>query len=84
MCDIGCWNWLCFVSADSNSKLFDASQYEFFGQNLDEMSLGGIDDDDVVAPVLGHSATDDDDEYHLFNKAGEVMCFLFSKLPTFY
>ncbi|CAN6999688.1 hypothetical protein IGI04_019761 [Brassica rapa subsp. trilocularis] len=59
-------------SSDSNSKLFDASQYEFFGQNLDEMSLGGIDDDDVVAPVLGHSATDDDDdEYHLFNKGGE-------------
>ncbi|CAF1931273.1 hypothetical protein Bca4012_073230 [Brassica carinata] len=54
-------------SSDSNSKLFDASQYEFFGQNLDEMSLGGIDDDEVVAPVLGHTSPDDD-EYHLFNK----------------
>lgn len=60
-----------FVSADTNSKLFDASQYEFFGQNLDEMSLGGIDDDEGIAPVLGHA---DDDEYHLFDK-GEVTCF---------
>lgn len=62
-----------FVSADSKSKLFDASQYEFFGQNLDEMSLGGIDDDEVVAPVLGHAA--DDDEYHLFDKAEVYFCF---------
>ncbi|CAH8380725.1 unnamed protein product [Eruca vesicaria subsp. sativa] len=54
-------------SSDQNSSLFDASQYEFFGQNLDEMSLGGIDDDEVVAPpVLGHA---DDDEYHLFDKS---------------
>jgi len=54
-----------FVSADKNSTLFDASQYEFFGQNLDDMELGGLDDDGVIAPVLGHA---DDDEYHLFDK----------------
>ncbi|KFK39518.1 hypothetical protein AALP_AA3G254500 [Arabis alpina] len=53
------------ASSDTTSKLFDASQYEFFGQNLDEVSLGGFDDDEVIAPVLGHA---DDDEYHLFDK----------------
>jgi DNA topoisomerase 2-associated protein PAT1 len=36
------------------------------------MELGGLDDDGVIAPVLGHA---DDDEYHLFDK-GEVTCFL--------
>lgn len=64
-----------FVSADQNSALFDASQYDFFGKNLDEMSLGGLDnDDEVIGP---------DDEYHLFDKA-EVMCVsLFDKnLPS--
>lgn len=39
------------------------------------MSLGGFDDDEVIAPVLGHA---DDDEYHLFDK-GEVMWFLMLK-----
>ncbi|CAN8268787.1 unnamed protein product [Cochlearia groenlandica] len=60
------------ASSDQKSSLFDASQYEFFGQNLDEVSLGGfdVDDDEVIAPhVLGHaSASADDDEYHLFGK----------------
>ena len=76
-CNIGCWNWLClFVSAaDQNSSVFDASQYDFFGKNLDEMSLGGLDDDEVIAPVLGHPGADADDEYHLFDKA-EVMLLL--------
>lgn len=67
---------LVFVTADQNSTLFDASQYDFFGKSLDEMSLGGFEDDEVIAPVLGHA---DDDEYHLFDK-GEVMCFLCLKI----
>lgn len=57
--------------ADNNSTLFDASQYEFFGQSLEEVELGGLDDD---ASVLGGHA--DDEEYHLFDKR-EVICFLF-------
>ncbi|KAJ4887111.1 Topoisomerase II-associated protein PAT1 [Raphanus sativus] len=48
------------ASSDQTSSLFDASQYDFFGKNLDEMSLGGLDDDEVIAP---------DDEYHMFDKA---------------
>ncbi|CAH8310170.1 unnamed protein product [Eruca vesicaria subsp. sativa] len=56
-------------SSDQNSSLFDASQYDFFGKNLDEMSLGGLDDDEVTAPVLGIAHADAaDDEYHLFDK----------------
>ncbi|KAF8086024.1 hypothetical protein N665_0639s0032 [Sinapis alba] len=60
------------ASSDQNSSLFDASQYDFFGKNLDEMSLGGLDDDDEVippVPVLGLADPDPDDEYHLFDKA---------------
>uniref|UniRef100_A0A1J3DIU8 Protein PAT1-like protein 1 n=1 Tax=Noccaea caerulescens TaxID=107243 RepID=A0A1J3DIU8_NOCCA len=53
------------ASSDQSSTLFDASQYDFFGKSLDEMSLGGFEDDEVIAPVLGHA---DDDEYHLFDK----------------
>lgn len=70
-----------FVSAaDQKSSVFDASQYDFFGKNLDEMSLGGLDDDEAIAPVLGLADADAyaDDEYHLFDKA-EVM-LLFSLL----
>nr|BAF00849.1 hypothetical protein [Arabidopsis thaliana] len=59
------YNFVRASSLDKNSTLFDASQYEFFGQNLDDMELGGLDDDGVIAPVLGHA---DDDEYHLFDK----------------
>lgn len=68
---------LClFVSAaDQNSSVFDASQYDFFGKNLDEMSLGGLDDDEVIAPVLGHPGADADDEYHLFDKAEVMLLF---------
>ncbi|KAG2317407.1 hypothetical protein Bca52824_020529 [Brassica carinata] len=58
------------ASSDQNSSLFDASQYDFFGKNLDEMSLGGLDDDEVIiAPVLGLADADANDEYHLFDKA---------------
>ncbi|CAN7110411.1 unnamed protein product [Brassica rapa subsp. narinosa] len=51
-------------SSNNNSTLFDASQYEFFGQSLEEVELGGLDDD--AASVLGHA--DDGDGYHLFDK----------------
>ncbi|ESQ56064.1 hypothetical protein EUTSA_v10024461mg [Eutrema salsugineum] len=55
---------LARASSDNinNSTLFDASQYEFFGQSLEEVELGGLDDD---AALLGHA---DDEEYHLFDK----------------
>ncbi|CAH2079107.1 unnamed protein product, partial [Thlaspi arvense] len=51
-------------SGNNNNKntLFDASQYEFFGQSLEEVELGGLDDD---AALLGHA---DEEEYHLFDK----------------
>ncbi|KAJ0232748.1 Protein PAT1 2 [Hirschfeldia incana] len=51
-------------SSNNNSTLFDASQYEFFGQSLEEVELGGLDDD--AGSVLGHA--DDGDGYHLFDK----------------
>lgn len=67
-----------FVSAaDQKSSVFDASQYDFFGKNLDEMLLGGLDDDEAIAPVLGLADADADAEYHLFDKA-EVMLFVLS------
>ncbi|XP_018443062.1 protein PAT1 homolog 2-like [Raphanus sativus] len=50
------------ASSDTNkSTLFDSSQYEFFGQSLEEVELGGLDD-----AVLGHA--NDDDGYLLFDK----------------
>ncbi|KAJ0254815.1 hypothetical protein HA466_0106660 [Hirschfeldia incana] len=58
------------ASSDQNSSLFDASQYDFFGKNLDEMSLGGLDDDEgMIAPVPGLADAAADDQYHLFDKA---------------
>ncbi|CAN8275161.1 unnamed protein product [Cochlearia groenlandica] len=42
---------------NNNSTLFDASQYEFFGQSHEEVELGGLDGEVV-----------DDEEYHLFDK----------------
>ncbi|KAF8079869.1 hypothetical protein N665_0996s0023 [Sinapis alba] len=56
---------LARASSDTNkSRLFDASQYEFFGQSLEEVELGGLDDD----AVLGHANVDDDDGYLLFDR----------------
>ncbi|VVB01103.1 unnamed protein product [Arabis nemorensis] len=53
-------------SSDNNkSTVFDASQYEFFGQSLEEVELGGLDVDDATTLVGGHV---DDEEYHLFDK----------------
>lgn len=59
--------------ADNNkSTVFDASQYEFFGgQSLEEVELGGLDDD---ASLRGHAP--DDDEYHLFDKREVNFAFL--------
>ncbi|XP_009377953.2 protein PAT1 homolog 1-like isoform X1 [Pyrus x bretschneideri] len=51
--------------SSSENKLFDASQYEFFGQNLvDEVELGGLDDVEDRKPLFGPV----DNEYHLFDK----------------
>ncbi|TYH44209.1 hypothetical protein ES332_D11G178000v1 [Gossypium tomentosum] len=58
------------VSGFADNALFDASQYEFFGQNaMEEVELGGLEDDEQDAPVF---ASPEDDEYHLFDK-GEVV-----------
>ncbi|KFK23118.1 hypothetical protein AALP_AAs49591U000400 [Arabis alpina] len=54
-------------SENNKSTLFDASQYEFFGQSLEEVELGGLDDD--AATVLGGHV--DDEEYHLFDNKRE-------------
>lgn len=49
--------------------LFDASRYEFFGQNaMEEVVLGGLEDGEEDVSVF---ASAEDDEYHLFDK-GEV------------
>lgn len=60
-------DFLNFTRTSSGSAMFDASQYEFFGQNVgEEVELGGLEDEgDNNAPVFG-SVTDD--EYHLFDK----------------
>ncbi|KAM1120720.1 hypothetical protein ACFX19_002527 [Malus domestica] len=51
--------------SSSENKLFDASQYEFFGRNLvDEVELGGLDDQEDKKPLSGPI----DNEYHLFEK----------------
>ncbi|KAJ7960190.1 protein PAT1-like 1-like [Quillaja saponaria] len=49
----------------SGNSLFDALQYEFFGQKvMEEVELGGLDDAEGEVPVLGPV----DDEYRLFDK----------------
>ncbi|XP_062151959.1 protein PAT1 homolog 2-like [Alnus glutinosa] len=46
------------------NKIFDASQYEFFGQNvLEEVELGGL-EEEGNGPAFGPA----DDEYHLFDR----------------
>lgn len=53
-----------FLYADN--ALFDASQYEFFGQNaVEEVDLGGLEDGEEDSPVF---ASTEDDEYHLFDR----------------
>ncbi|XVF81676.1 hypothetical protein PTKIN_Ptkin15bG0174400 [Pterospermum kingtungense] len=57
------------LRTSSDTALFDASQYEFFGQNaMEEAVLGGLEDDEEDASVFASAG---DDEYHLFDK-GEV------------
>ncbi|BBG99839.1 Topoisomerase II-associated protein PAT1 [Prunus dulcis] len=52
-------------SGSSDNKLFDASQYEFFGQkSVEEVELGGLEDEEDRKPLFGPV----DNEYHLFEK----------------
>ncbi|XP_019193695.1 PREDICTED: uncharacterized protein LOC109187810 [Ipomoea nil] len=63
-------------SSVSDSALFDASQYAFFGRNvLEEVELGGLEDEEDSSSVpagaggVGGGLGDDDiQEYHLFEK----------------
>ncbi|KAK8480228.1 hypothetical protein V6N13_052376 [Hibiscus sabdariffa] len=58
-----------FSQFSSDNALFDASRYDFFGQNaMEEAVLGGLEDVGEEAPMF---ASIEDDEYHLFDK-GEV------------
>lgn len=64
----------------AGSALFDASQYEFFGQNVvEDLELGGLEDDEAATPVFGTN----DEEYHLFDR-GDVRFFIFYFLFTEY
>ncbi|MBA0821428.1 hypothetical protein Goarm_018288 [Gossypium armourianum] len=59
-----------FSQASSDNALFDASQYEFFGQNaVAEVDLGGLEDGEEDSPVF---ASTEDDEYHLFDRGEHV------------
>ncbi|KAL0444411.1 UNVERIFIED_CONTAM: protein PAT11 [Sesamum latifolium] len=58
-------------SSVSERPLFDASQYAFFGKGVvDEVELGGLEDEDEDVPVIGgkFSGEDELNEYHLFEK----------------
>ncbi|KAL8088396.1 protein PAT1 homolog 1-like [Apium graveolens] len=49
----------------SDTALFDASQYAFFGQDgAEDVELGGLQDEVNNVPAIGSG----DDEYHLFDK----------------
>ena len=65
---------LSFIYAANT--LFDASRYEFFGQNVvGEVELGGLEEDEDV-PLFGST----DEEYRLFvrEEVGfiSLLCFL--------
>ncbi|KAL8474154.1 hypothetical protein ACS0TY_030835 [Phlomoides rotata] len=58
-------------SSFSDGALFDASQYSFFGKgSMDEVELGGFEEEDEGAPVIeGRFGGEDElNEYHLFDK----------------
>ncbi|KAL7128685.1 hypothetical protein ABFS83_13G010300 [Erythranthe nasuta] len=58
-------------SSVSDSVLFDASQYTFFGKGMvDEVELGGLEDEDEGVPVNAgrFSGEEELNEYHLFDK----------------
>ena len=51
--------------------MFDASQYSFFGKDrMDEVELGGLEDDEEVGRSIGGGFCGEDElnEYHLFQK----------------
>ncbi|XP_039029221.1 protein PAT1 homolog 1-like [Hibiscus syriacus] len=57
------------MDRSDDNALFDASQYEFFGQNaMEEVVFGGLEDGEEETPIF---ASNEDDEYRLFDK-GEV------------
>ncbi|GMN27412.1 hypothetical protein TIFTF001_001644 [Ficus carica] len=54
-----------FVDNSSNNAIFDASRYEFFGQNAaDEVELGGLEEEVNDKTLFGSVDT----EYHLFER----------------
>lgn len=54
-----------FVENSSKNALFDASRYEFFGQNAgDEVELGGLEEEEDAKTLFGSVDT----EYHLFER----------------
>ncbi|KAI3465579.1 hypothetical protein Pfo_022242 [Paulownia fortunei] len=58
-------------SSVSGSAMFDASQYAFFGKDiLDEVELGGLEDEGEGVPVIGGGFGGEEElnEYHLFDK----------------
>ncbi|XP_015169139.1 uncharacterized protein [Solanum tuberosum] len=54
----------------SEGELFDASQYAFFGGDVEKVELGGLlEDNDNCIHALGDRSGDDEvSEYHLFEK----------------
>ncbi|PPD73849.1 hypothetical protein GOBAR_DD29227 [Gossypium barbadense] len=53
-----------FGDTDKEGAVFDASQYAFFGNNvLEEVELGGLDDEDEDLPAAGL-----DEEEFLFDQ----------------
>ncbi|CBI34052.3 unnamed protein product, partial [Vitis vinifera] len=55
-------------ASSSDGALFDASQYEFFGQHaVEEVELGGLENEENI-PVFGSV----DDEYQLFEREESV------------
>ncbi|CAI9759910.1 unnamed protein product [Fraxinus pennsylvanica] len=56
-------------SSISDSGLFDASQYAFFGKDIvDEVELGGLEEESAPAIGSGFGGEDELHEYHLFDK----------------
>lgn len=70
LCQLLWWLKITVFFDDADNSLFDASQYEFFGQSIgEEVELGGLEDDQDDSSVMRLRT----DEYHLFNK-DEVTC----------
>lgn len=57
--------WLIFWYPFTGDTKFDASQYAFFGNNaVEEVELGGLDDDDGDTAFVEHG----DEEYPLYGR----------------